>query len=239
MRDHGSRLGLLLAGWLLLSGAGEAMKLQAQDDPFGEERLRMVEQQIRRRGVREPGVVRAMSEVPRHLFIPESLRSQAYEDGPLPIGDGQTISQPYIVALMTELLELRGGEKVLEIGTGSGYQAAILSRLAGEVYTIEIRESLARKARETLDALGYDNIRFRVGDGSLGWPEAAPFDGIIVTAAPEEIPAALIEQLREGGRMVIPVGDYFQDLWVITKTADGILKRKEAAVRFVPMISDD
>ncbi len=128
---------------------------------------------------------------------------------------------------------------MLEIGTGSGYQAAVLSRLAGEVYTIEIRESLARKARETLDALGYDNIRFRVGDGSLGWPEAAPFDGIIVTAAPEEIPAALIEQLREGGRMVIPVGDYFQDLWVITKTADGILKRKEAAVRFVPMISDD
>jgi protein-L-isoaspartate(D-aspartate) O-methyltransferase len=180
-----------------------------------------------------------MKEVPRHLFVPEAQRDLAYTDGPQPIGDGQTISQPYIVALMTELLELTGDERVLEIGTGSGYQAAVLSRLTREVYTIEIREKLAEKARRTLEGLGYDNIQYRVGDGYAGWPEEAPFDAVIVTAAPEEVPQALIDQMKIGGRMVVPVGRYFQDLQVITRTEDGIRTEDAGGVRFVPMIKED
>ena len=180
-----------------------------------------------------------MKQVPRHLFMPEALRDNAYSDGPQPIGDGQTISQPYIVALMTELLELDGDEKVLEIGTGSGYQAAVLARVARAVYTIEIREPLGRQARETITALGYSNVHFRIGDGYRGWPEEAPFDAIIVTAAPESVPDDLIGQLRIGGRMVVPVGRYLQDLKVLTRTEDGVTTEEAGGVRFVPMVKGD
>jgi protein-L-isoaspartate(D-aspartate) O-methyltransferase len=213
-------------------------ELSAQSDPYLQQRLQMVEQQIERRGVKRPSVVEAMKQVPRHLFLPEALRDYAYSDGPQPIGDGQTISQPYIVALMTELLELSGDERVLEIGTGSGYQAAVLAQLTEEVYTIEIREKLGEQARRTLESLGYANIEYRIGDGYAGWPEEAPFDAIIVTAAPEEVPQTLIEQLKVGGRMVVPVGRYFQDLQVITRTADGVRTEDAGGVRFVPMIKE-
>jgi protein-L-isoaspartate(D-aspartate) O-methyltransferase len=228
--------GALTGGFLLASGM--AMTLRAQDDRFSFHRQSMVEDQIVRRGVDNPEVVRAMGEVPRHAFVPEHLQSQAYVDGPLAIGSGQTISQPYIVALMTELLELDGDEKILEIGTGSGYQAAVLARVAREVYTVEIREELGKQAEQRLAELGYDNIHLRIGDGYQGWPEQAPFDGIMVTAAPATVPQPLIDQLKEGGRLVIPVGDYFQDLLVITKTADGVEQREIIPVRFVPMIGE-
>ncbi len=227
-----------MASCLLSLAIALATDLDAQTDPYLQQRLRMVKEQIERRGVRRPSVVEAMKQVPRHLFMPEALREYAYDDGPQPIGDGQTISQPYIVALMTELLELDGDEKVLEIGTGSGYQAAVLSHLARDVYTIEIREPLAKKARRTLEELGYKNIHYRIGDGYAGWPEAAPFDAIIVTAAPEEVPRTLVDQLEMGARMVVPVGMYFQDLQVITRTADGFRTEFAGGVRFVPMIKD-
>ena len=195
----------------------------------------MVETQIEIRGVDDPRVLGAMREVPRHLFVPEEMRSRSYGDHPLPIGWGQTISQPYIVALMSELLELDGTKRVLEIGTGSGYHAAVLSRLAGEVYSIEIVEQLGVQARDTLGDLGYDNVQVRVGDGYLGWPEKAPFDGIILTAAPPKIPQPLVDQLKTGGIMVAPVGTFVQDLVVITKTKEGIHRRHVTGVRFVPM----
>jgi protein-L-isoaspartate(D-aspartate) O-methyltransferase len=209
----------------------------AQDGPaeMAKRRREMVEAQIRSRGISDGRVLSAMGEVPRHLFVPEKDRAQAYEDYPLPIGSQQTISQPYIVALMTSLLDLSGGERVLEIGTGSGYQAAVLSRIAGEVYSIEILEPLSASARRTLDGLGYSNIHLRVGDGWAGWKEAAPFDGILVTAAPEKVPQPLIDQLKIGGKLVIPVGSFFQDLLVYTKTATGLEKRNVIPVRFVPM----
>ncbi|MFQ5526827.1 MAG: protein-L-isoaspartate(D-aspartate) O-methyltransferase [Thermoanaerobaculia bacterium] len=218
-----------------------AVPLMAQrplDDPFADDRLRMVDEQIFARGIEEQHVLDAMRKVPRHLFVPESVRDRAYVDFPQHIGQGQTISQPYIVGLMTSLLKLEGDEKVLEIGTGSGYQAAVLSKIGASVYTIEIREELAEQAKATLERLGYDNIHFRVGDGYEGWNEEAPFDAIIVTAAPPEIPEKLVEQLKVGGRLVVPVGRYFQDLMVITKKEDGIKKRRVAAVRFVPMVKN-
>lgn len=190
---------------------------------------------VRSRGVSDLRVLAAMGQVPRHLFVPEKVRTQAYGDFPLPIGSQQTISQPYIVALMTSLLDLRGGEKVLEIGTGSGYQAAVLSQIAGEVYTIEILGPLSDAAQKAIGALGYDNIHFRVGDGYAGWPEAAPFDGIVVTAAPEKVPQPLLDQLKVGGKLVIPLGSFFQDLLVLTKTATGIERKNVIPVRFVPM----
>jgi protein-L-isoaspartate(D-aspartate) O-methyltransferase len=230
--SFGSLLGL---GILV---AGSLMSLHAQDDRFSFHRQSMVKEQIVRRGVDNPEVVRAMGEVPRHAFVPEHLRNQAYVDGPLAIGSGQTISQPYIVALMTELLELDGDEKVLEIGTGSGYQSAVLARVAREVYTVEIREELGSQAEERLASLGYDNIHLRIGDGYQGWPEEAPFDGIMVTAAPATVPKPLIDQLKEGGKLVIPVGDFFQDLLVITKTTDGVEQREIIPVRFVRMIGE-
>ena len=207
-------------------------------DPFFDLRRDMVDQQIRRRQVKAPNVLRAMEEVPRHRFVPDHQRSSAYVDSPVPIGDGQTISQPYVVALMTELLELDDDSKVLEIGTGSGYQAAVLSRIAKEVYSIEIRESLGEQARALLQDLGYDNVEVRIGDGYQGWPDHAPFDGIIVTAAPERIPQPLVDQLKLGGKMVIPVGRFLQELLVITKTEHGIQTREVAGVRFVPMIGE-
>ncbi|QQR76247.1 MAG: protein-L-isoaspartate(D-aspartate) O-methyltransferase [Holophagales bacterium] len=201
-------------------------------------RERMVDTQIVTRGVRQPAVLQAMKAVPRHLFVPEPFRAQSYEDYPLPIGAQQTISQPYIVALMTELLDLTGDERVLEIGTGSGYQAAVLSRVAGEVYTIEILEPLGRQAQRILGELGYKNVHTRIGDGYQGWPEAAPFDAIVVTAAPERIPQPLLDQLKVGGRMVIPVGAFFQDLLVLTKTPNGVDKKNIIPVRFVPMTGE-
>lgn len=208
-----------------------------QDEGWKKEAKRMVDEQIRSRDVSDERVLKVMEETPRHLFVPRDYRNLAYADHPLPIGEGQTISQPYIVAFMTELLELNGNEKVLEIGTGSGYQAAILSRLAKEVYTIEIVKSLADSSRTLLERLGYDNVTVKWGDGYQGWPEYAPFDAIIVTAAPEATPPKLVEQLKPGGRMVLPVGTYSQQLKVITKTPDGKIKERfEAWVRFVPMV---
>lgn len=222
-----------------LASAGEASaQAGSGKDSFSDDRLKMVDEQIFARGIEEPHVLDAMREVPRHLFVPESLRDRAYFDYPQRIGHGQTISQPYIVGLMTSLLRLRGEEKVLEIGTGSGYQAAVLSKLAAAVYTIEIREELAQQAKGTLERLGYENIHFRIGDGYAGWAEEAPFDAIIVTAAPPDIPEKLVEQLKVGGRLVVPVGQYFQDLMVIRKTEDGVKKRRVAAVRFVPMVQN-
>ena len=198
---------------------------------------KMVINQIERRGVQEAGVLRAMRETPRHIFIPSHLKSRAYNDSPLPIGEGQTISQPYIVALMTELLRLSGKEKVLEIGTGSGYQAAVLSVLTQEVYTIEIVQSLAESAMERLKKLGYDNVLVKWGDGYQGWTEHAPFDRIIVTAAPDQLPSALIDQLKIGGYLVIPVGTYYQQLKVITKLNENQIEEENIIpVRFVPMV---
>jgi protein-L-isoaspartate(D-aspartate) O-methyltransferase len=202
-------------------------------------RSAMVEQQIRARGIAEPEVLAAMEQVPRHLFVAPAERAEAYEDRPLSIGYGQTISQPFIVALMTSLANLRPDGRVLEIGTGSGYQAAVLSRVAGQVYSIEIVAPLAQFAQRTLASLGYDNVHVRVGDGYRGWPEAGPFDAIVVTAAPLEIPAPLLDQLKPGGRMVLPVGDVMQYLQVLTKRADGGYDRATVApVRFVPMTGE-
>jgi len=207
-------------------------------DKYQSKRLRMVESQIIARGVKDPNVLDAMRCVPRHLYVPKKMRSMAYRDEPLPIGHGQTISQPYIVAYMTEALQLKGTEKVLEIGTGSGYQAAVLAEIAESVYTIEIVEPLAMQAEERLQEQGYKNIHCRYGNGYLGWPEESPFDAIIVTAAPKEIPPKLIEQLSEGGRMVLPVGDFFQELILIQKTDGKIKKIHLLPVRFVPMTGE-
>ncbi len=201
-------------------------------------REKMVETQIKARGVKDERVLSAILKVERHLFVPIEYQNLAYSDQPLPIGEGQTISQPYIVALMTELLELKGDERVLEIGTGSGYQAAILGELAKEVYTIEIIDSLASSARKRLIELGYKNIQVRSGDGYQGWPEMAPFDAIIVTAAPDHIPKPLLEQLKEGGRMVIPVGGYSQELKKIVKRSGRIETTDVIPVLFVPMTGE-
>ena len=203
------------------------------------ERQRMVEEQLQARDITDPEVLEAMATVPRHEFMPESQRPLAYTDQPLPIGHGQTISQPYIVALMTQSLDLQPGEKVLEIGTGSGYQAAVLAEITDRVYTIEILEPLARQARQTLGDLGYENVEVKTGDGYRGWPEHAPFDAIIVTAAPDHIPPPLKEQLAIGGRMVIPVGSYYQELMLLRKGEDGNLTREGVIpVRFVPMTGE-
>jgi protein-L-isoaspartate(D-aspartate) O-methyltransferase len=202
---------------------------------YAKNREDMVVAQIDARGIRDARVIAAMRKVPRHRFVPPELRSAAYVDSPLPIGSGQTISQPYIVALMTESLGLTGGGKILEIGTGSGYQAAVLAEIVDTVYTIEILPELAERARAILDTLGYRNIRVRAGDGYFGWPEKAPFDGVIVTAAAPRIPAPLIAQLKVGGRIVIPVGDYEQDLEIYKKTAAGLELLSTVPVRFVPM----
>jgi len=198
-------------------------------------REKMVEKQIEARGVRDEGVLSAMGRVRRELFVPQYLRSKAYDDSPLPIGKSQTISQPYIVAFMTEALRLSGGERVLEIGTGSGYQAAVLAELAGEVYTMEIICELSKSAQKQLTDMGYDNVHFICANGYNGWSEHAPYDAIIVTAAPGYIPKKLIEQLKIGGNMVIPVGRNYQSLILITKTKDGVDEENLLPVRFVPM----
>jgi protein-L-isoaspartate(D-aspartate) O-methyltransferase len=195
----------------------------------------MVREQLQGRDITDARVLAAMRKVPRHEFVPADYRESAYHDNALPLKMGQTISQPYIVAYMTQALELRGTERVLEIGTGSGYQAAILAEIVSEVYTIEILPELQQYANSILTGLGYRNIHFRVGDGYLGWPEQAPFDRIIVTAAPETVPQPLIDQLKEGGRMIIPVGVMEQDLMVYVKMKSGVTSHSTIPVRFVPM----
>jgi len=221
----------------LASPSAVAMGAHARED-YVELRARMVERQIVARGVTDSLVLAAMRDVPRHRFVPPDLAQWAYTDGPLPIGHDQTISQPYIVALMTELLGLEGGERVLEIGTGSGYQAAVLSGIAGEVYSIEILEPLAASAAERLSELGYENVTVLCGDGYRGWPEHAPFDAVVVTAAPDHVPEPLLDQLATGGRLVIPVGDVYQELLRLVKTEDGIIERRVIPVRFVPMTGE-
>ena len=204
-------------------------------DQYAELRRRMVDDQLEGRDIRDPLVIAAMRKVPRHLFIPPGIVNAAYDDTALPLTSGQTISQPYIVAYMTQALGLKGGEKVLEIGTGSGYQAAVLAEIVKEVCTIEILPELAQHAKEVLDSLGYKNVSFRTGDGYLGWPERAPFDAIIVTAAPDHVPQPLEEQLKRGGKMIIPVGRIEQKLLVIEKGDTGTTRRSSIPVRFVPM----
>lgn len=206
---------------------------------FDIQRESMVREQIEDRGIRDPKVLAAMRKVPRHLFVSPDLRDLAYvSDSPLPIGEDQTISQPYVVAFMTEALGLSGGEVVLEIGTGSGYQAAVLAEIAREVYTIEIVPSLAKRSEKILRELGYSNIHVRCGDGYWGWPQAAPFDAIIITAATPKVPPPLIDQLKVGGRLVAPVGEWFQELMVTTKTQQGIQTQSVLPVRFVPMTGE-
>jgi protein-L-isoaspartate(D-aspartate) O-methyltransferase len=230
---------VLLAACTEPLASGEARRPETASASLAAERARMVDVQIAGRGVRDPRVLAAMRRVPRHEFVPASLRSRAYDDGPLAIGHEQTISQPYIVAVMTELASLDAGSRVLEVGTGSGYQAAVLAEVAGEVYSIEIVEPLARGAEATLRRLGYSAVHVRHGDGHRGWPEAAPFDAIIVTAAPAQVPPPLLAQLADGGRLVIPVGEDAQELQVHRRTAAGIEVRRVFPVRFVPMTGGD
>ena len=207
-------------------------------DPRAAERDHMVDRQIADRGIAQPEVLAALRRVPRHRFVPSEHQDLAYRDGPLPIGHDQTISQPYIVAFMTEALNLDSRSKVLEIGTGSGYQAAVLGEIAREVYTIEIVEPLARRAAATLAELGYRNVHVRAGDGYRGWPEQAPFDAVMVTAAPDHVPEPLVDQLKVGGLMILPVGTGSQELVLLEKTAKGVKRRKVLAVRFVPMTGE-
>ena len=206
--------------------------------PEAAARARMVRQQIKARGVRDPRVLDAMASVPRHEFVPPDQAAYAYEDRPLPIGEGQTISQPFVVAKMSELARVARGDRVLEVGTGSGYQAAVLAELGAEVYTVEIVAALAERATSTLGRLGYDSIHVRHGDGHRGWPEFAPFDAIVVTAAPASVPPALLQQLALGARLVIPVGGLFQTLEVHTRTEHGFEVESVFGVRFVPMTGD-
>jgi protein-L-isoaspartate(D-aspartate) O-methyltransferase len=220
------------------SGSNGDSDLKNSDKQLENLRVEMIERQIKARGVRDPLVLDAMLKVKRHQFVLPGQEGEAYEDAPLPIGEGQTISQPYIVALMTELARVSSKSKVLEIGTGSGYQAAILGEIAAEVYTIEILEGLGNKAKERLAQSGYKNVHVRIGDGYQGWPEEAPFDAVIVTAAPDHLPQPLLDQLKPDGRLVIPIGEYYQELEVITKTKDGVHREKIIPVRFVPMTGE-
>ena len=201
-------------------------------------RERMVLTQIEARNITDPLVLRAMRSVERHRFVPDELRAAAYEDHPLPIGNEQTISQPYIVALMSQLAAIEPGARVLEVGTGSGYQAAVLAEMGAEVWSIEIVEALARSATTLLAELGYEQVHVRSGDGYRGWPEHAPFDAILITAAPPEVPEPLLDQLAMGGRLVVPIGRHSQELVVLTRTESGVEKRSVIPVRFVPMTGE-
>ncbi len=220
--------------WLL---ALSATSLHPNGDgrDFARDREEMVATQVVARGVRDPLTLAALRKVPRHLFVPPAGLAQAYEDHPVPIGHGQTISQPYVVAFMTEVLGLKGGETVLEVGTGCGYQAAVLAEIAARVYTIEIVSPLAAESAERLKRLGYANVSVRAGDGYLGWPEAAPFDAEMVTAAAPRIPQPLLEQLRDGGRLIVPVGEDWQELVLVTRRGQRFEERRVLPVRFVPM----
>ena len=218
------------------TGCGQQTPTAAE---FATQRQRMVEQQLKPRGIKEERVLAAMAKVPREEFVPADVRPDAYEDGPLPIGYDQTISQPYVVAFMTEQLRPKRSDRVLEIGSGSGYQAAILGELVAEVYTIEIVEPLAKSAEATLQRFGYKNVHIKVGDGYKGWPEEAPFDAIIVTCAPEKVPQPLVDQLKDGGRMVIPVGERFaQQLYLLEKKNGQLKESVTLPVRFVPMLRE-
>ena len=223
---------LLCAAAIIVAACGPALPAQSQE----EGRIRMIEGQLRPRGIKDERVLTAMRRVARDRFVPEEQKTRAYDDRALPIGEGQTISQPYIVAYMTEVLGVQQDHRVLEIGTGSGYQAAILGELASEVYTIEIVPTLAARAEQTLRDLGYRNVHVRAGDGYAGWPEHAPFDRIMVTAAPEEIPQPLVDQLAVGGRLVAPVGKQGDAQWItiVEKTAQGLVQRRTIPVSFVP-----
>jgi len=208
------------------------------DDNYSTERTNMVNEQIKARGISNNKLISALLKIPRHEFVPKEYRRYSYYDGPLPIGEDQTISQPYIVVLMTELLDLKRGEKVLEIGTGCGYQTAILCELGCEVYTIEIIERLGITAKKLLDKLGYKNICFKIGDGYKGWEEKSPFDAIIVTASPHVLPKPLVNQLKTGGRMVIPIKEEYQELKLIIKKETGLITKRITPVRFVPMTGE-
>jgi protein-L-isoaspartate(D-aspartate) O-methyltransferase len=224
--------------WVIAAVAacdGAVAERQPSNPDWTAARMQMVDDQIAARDIKDPRVLEAMRRVPRHEFVPEAMRGNAYLDSPLPIGHDQTISQPYIVAYMTEALELDATHRVLEIGTGSGYQAAVLGELAKEVYTIEIVAPLADRARQTLKNLGYTNVHIRTGNGYLGWPEQAPFDRLMVTAAPDAVPPALIEQLKVGGLMAIPVGVGDQELRILRRAASGLEVLRTLPVRFVPM----
>ncbi len=232
-------LRVLISGLMLTTQLFLASKTAAEnqkEEAYARVRADMVKNQLIARGIKDKRVLTAMCKVERHKFLPHQLRALAYTDRPLPIDCGQTISQPYIVALMTELLELDGSEKVLEIGTGSGYQAAILAEICSYVYTIEILESLTNGARDLLKELGYTNISVKCGDGFLGWEEYAPYDAIIVTCAPTEVPKPLLEQLKAGGKLIIPVGEYYQELKLIEKIDGQIRIKNIIPVRFVPML---
>lgn len=210
-------------------------------DQHESERKAMVSRQLQKRDIRSPAVLRAMRKVPRHLFVPEDLQGSAYSDEPLPIGNGQTISQPYVVAFMTEQLDLEPSHKVLEIGTGSGYQAAVLAELAADIFSIEIVPELGERAGQTLAEQGSENVHVRVGNGYLGWPEEAPFDRILLTAAPRKLPEALVDQLKRGGRLVAPVGPLHgtQEVIVLDKDRDGTTRRRSVLpVFFVPMVGE-
>jgi protein-L-isoaspartate(D-aspartate) O-methyltransferase len=229
-------LELLILSLFAATGCGQS---PAPVGDLARERQRMVQQQLMARGIKNEHVLAAMAKVPREEFVPSDSRGASYEDGPLPIGYGQTISQPYIVAFMTEQLRPKPSDRVLEIGTGSGYQAAILAELASDVYSIELVEPLAKNAEATLQRLGYKNVHVKVGDGYKGWPENAPFDAIIVTCAPDKVPPALTDQLKEGGRMIIPVGDRFaQELYLFEKKNDQLKESATLSVRFVPMAGE-
>jgi protein-L-isoaspartate(D-aspartate) O-methyltransferase len=229
--------------WILVASFASSMCSAPQTDvqrDWVALRRQMVAEQLRARDIRDPRVLAAMDRVPRHLLVPEAVRGEAYEDHPLPIGHGQTISQPYIVAFMSEALDVEPDHRVLEIGTGSGYQAAVLAELAREVYTMEIVEPLAESARQALEALKYTNVHVQAGNGYLGWPEHAPYDRIMVTAAPEEVPPALVEQLKVGGIMAIPVGSgMMQELRILRRTPGGMETLRTLPVRFVPMTGKD
>jgi protein-L-isoaspartate(D-aspartate) O-methyltransferase len=225
---------LLLA--IAATGCGQQAPPAAD---FAVQRQRMVDQQLKPRGIKDERVLAAMAKVQREDFVPADQRADAYQDGPLPIGYDQTISQPYIVAFMTEQLRLKPGDRVLEIGSGSGYQAAILAELVADVYTIEIIEPLAKTAEAMLQRLGYKNVHLKMGDGYKGWPEQAPFDAIIVTCAPDKVPQPLVDQLKEGGRMVIPVGERFaQQLYLLEKKNGELKESVTLPVRFVPMVRE-
>jgi protein-L-isoaspartate(D-aspartate) O-methyltransferase len=226
---------LLACGLLALAALSCNDSAGGDEAAFTRAREGMVAGQIAARGVQDPLTLAALRKVPRHLFVPPGARGQAYDDHPLPIGHGQTISQPYIVGFMTEALELRGGEKVLEVGTGSGYQAAVLAEIAASVHSIEIVAALANESAARLSRLGYANVEVRAGDGYLGWPEAAPFDAIVVTAAAPRIPEPLKRQLRDGGRLVIPLGDDWQELVRVRRRGDRFEEKRLLPVRFVPM----
>lgn len=226
---------LILSLVVLLSDS-----ISSGTDPYARERYAMVRDQLKSRGIKDARVLDVMGKVPRHLFVPEKVRDRAYGDHPLPIGEGQTISQPYVVALMTEALRVKASDRVLEIGTGSGYQAAVLAEMVKDVYTIEIRKSLATEAERRLKTLGYLNVHVKHGDGYFGWEEHAPFDAIIITAAANHIPPPLIRQLKEGGRLILPLGStvYFQTLTLATKRKGELDIEQMGAVSFVPMIGE-